>query len=64
MHGNIYELIHMHYDVFRVEIHEIPIPVIFRTGRKGEISAVEIGMEMSLPEMITYDRVPEPEGKD
>ena len=64
MHGNIYPLIHMHYDVFRVEIHDIPIPVIFRTGPKGDICAVDISMEMSLPEMITYTRIPEPEGKE
>jgi len=63
MHGNIYPLIHMHYDVFRVEIHEIPIPVIFRTGAKGDICAVDINMEMSLPEPISFLRVPEPEAK-
>jgi CubicO group peptidase (beta-lactamase class C family) len=65
MHGKVHPLIHMHYDVFRVEIHDIPIPVIFRTGAKGDISAVDIQMEMSLPEMVTYQRVPpEPEAEN
>jgi len=61
MHGTIHPLIHMHYDVFRVEIHEIPIPLIFRTGQQGDICAVDINMEMSLPEPITFQRVPDPE---
>ena len=58
MHGNVFPLVHMHYDVFRIEIHEIPISVIFRTDAKGDISAIDIHMEMSLQEMISYQRVP------
>ena len=60
MHGTILPLIHMHYDVFRFETHGIPIPVIFRIDAKGDIVSVDIQMEMSLPEMISYKRVPEP----
>jgi len=63
IHGNVFPLIHMHYDVFRFETREIPIPVNFRTDTKGGISSVEINMEMSLPEAISYKRVPEPEEK-
>ena len=62
IHGTVHPLIHMHYDVFRAEIQDIPIPVIFRTGADGSISAVDIHMEMSLPEMISYKRVPRTEG--
>jgi len=64
MHGNNFPLIHMHYDVFRFETHEIPIPVIFRTDARGDISAIDIHMEMSLPEFISYKRVPEPEAEE
>ena len=60
MHGNTFPLVHMHYDVFRVEIHEMPIPVIFRIDAKGDISSIDIHMEMSLPDMISYKRVAEP----
>jgi hypothetical protein len=37
--------------------------VIFRTDAKGDISSVDFHMEMSLPDMISYQRVPEPEEK-
>jgi hypothetical protein len=64
MHGKVIPLIHMHYDVFRVEVHDIPVPVIFRTDAKGDISSVDFHMEMSLPEMVSYQRVPEPEPEE
>ena len=64
VHGNVFPLIHMHYDVFRMELMEMPVPVIFRTGIAGDICAVDIQMEPSLPEMISYLRVPGPENSE
>ena len=64
IHGSVHPLEHQHYDVFFISIEEIPIPIIFRTGVKGDITSVDIQMEMSLPEMISYARVPEPEKAD
>jgi CubicO group peptidase (beta-lactamase class C family) len=58
VHGNIFPMMHMHYDVFILEIEEIPIPAIFRTNSKGDISDLDIRFEFSVEDMIPFKRVP------
>ncbi|MDR3120918.1 MAG: serine hydrolase [Clostridiales bacterium] len=56
MHGNIFPLEHRHYDIFSVKIHDVPIPVSFKTAVDGSIEAISIQLELSLPEPIVYKR--------
>jgi CubicO group peptidase (beta-lactamase class C family) len=49
---------HFHYDIFLAEILDMPLLASFQTGVKGEIASVSIQLEMSLPDLIEFKRIP------
>lgn len=59
VHGNVFPLIHLHYDIFYTTIHDIPLPASFKTGVDGKLESLSVRFEFSIEELMTFRRVPE-----
>lgn len=59
VHGNGFELVHLHYDIYYITIYETPLPASFQTGVDGFIESFSIQFEPSMKEVITFSRVKE-----
>lgn len=59
VHGNIFTLAHLHYDIFYLTVYDMPLPASFKTGVNGSIESLSIQFEPSMDEFLTFIRVPE-----
>ena len=57
VHGNVFTLAHMHYDIFYVTIYDVPLPATFKTGMDGSVESLSVQFEPSMEELMTFSHV-------
>ena len=56
-HNNMFPLTHMHYDIFYVSMHDMPLAASFKTGVDGGVESLSVQFEPGMEEFITFKRV-------